>query len=115
MKEMVLKYLNENYLMTLSTYVSYKLKDKHKNEDVSLKEVLIQIETIFSLNEDEQRIIFDEWADSKSVELNNIIVEIQEKIYRLTGKEISINPSEMNGLIDTPDNLDNFIRNYIVL
>jgi hypothetical protein len=47
--------------------------------------------------------------------LNNIIVEVQEKLYILTGKEISIDPSEMNGLIDTPDNLDNFIRNYIVL
>jgi hypothetical protein len=115
MEQIVLKYLNDNYKFTLSTYVSYKLKEISTGNDVSLKDVLIQLETIFSLDEEQQRMIFDKWADIKSVELNNIIVEVQEKLYILTGKEISIDPSEMNGLIDTPDNLDNFIRNYIVL
>jgi len=100
MREIVLKYLDETYAMTLSTYVSYKLKDKHKDEEVSLKEVFIQIETIFSINADEQREIFDMWADKKSIELNNLIVSIQEKIYQLTGKTIQVTPDKMNGLID---------------
>lgn len=100
MKEIVLKYLDDTYAMTLSTYVSYKLKDKHKNEDVSLKEVFIQIETIFSINDNEQREIFDEWADKKSIELNNLIVSMQEKLYQLTGKTIQLTPEKMNGLID---------------
>lgn len=100
MKEIVLKYLDDTYAMTLSTYVSYKLKDKHKNEDVSLKEVFIQLETIFSIDADEQREIFDIWADIKSVELNNMVVSIQEKIYQLTGKTIQVSPSDMNGLVN---------------
>lgn len=103
MKEIVLKYLDETYAMTLSTYVSYKLKDKHKDEEVSLKEVFVQMETIFSINEDEQREIFDLWADKKSIELNNLVVSIQEKLYQLTGKTIQVSPDKMNGLIDEVD------------
>lgn len=100
MKEIVLKFLDDNYTMNLSTYVSYKLRDKYKNEDVPLKEVFSQLETIFSINDEEQRVIFDEWADKKSIEINNIVVSIQEKIYQLTGKTLKISPEEMNGLID---------------
>lgn len=103
MKKIVLKYLDETYAMTLSTYVSYKLKDKHKDEEVSLKEVFIQMETIFSIDADEQREIFNEWADKKSIELNNLVVSIQEKLYQLTGKTIQVTPDKMNGLIDEVD------------
>ena len=100
MKEIVLKYLDDTYKMTLSTYVSFKLMDKYKNEDVSLKEVFTQLETIFSLTPDEQREIFDVWADKKSIELNNLVVSMQEKIYQLTGKTLQVSPDKMNGLID---------------
>lgn len=100
MKEIVLKYLDDTYVMTLSTYVSFKLKDKYKNEDVSLREVFIQLETIFNITPDEQRDIFDIWADKKSIEINNLVVSIQEKIYQLTGKTIEVSPDKMNGLID---------------
>lgn len=103
MKEIVLKYLDDTYMMTLSTYVSFKLKDKYKNEDVSLKEVFIQLETIFNLTPDEQRNIFDIWADKKSIELNNIVVSMQEKIYQLTGKTLEVTPDQMNGLIENDD------------
>ena len=103
MKEIVLKYLDDTYMMTLSTYVSFKLKDKYKNEDVSLKEVFIQLETIFNLTPDEQRNIFDFWADKKSIELNNLVVSMQEKIYQLTGKTLEVTPDQMNGLIENDD------------
>lgn len=103
MKEIVLKYLDDTYMMTLSTYVSFKLKDKYKNEEVSLKEVFIQLETIFNLTPDEQRAIFDVWADRKSIELNNLVVSMQEKIYQLTGKTLEVTPDQMNGLIENND------------
>lgn len=113
MKEIVLKYLDDTYKMTLSTYVSFKLMDKYKNEDVSLKEVFIQLEMIFNLTPDEQREIFDTWADKKSIELNNLIVSMQEKIYQLTGKTIQVSPDKMNGLINevnVRDEADGLIR-----
>lgn len=114
MNEIVLKYLDDTYMMTLSTYVSFKLKDKYKNEDVSLKEVFIQLETIFNITPDEQRVIFDTWADKKSIEINNLVVSMQEKIYQLTGKTIELSPEKMNGLIvedvDGKQRADQLIR-----
>jgi len=116
MKEIVLNYLDKNYKMTLSTYVSYKLKETATGNDVSLKDVFIQLETIFSLNEEEQRDIFDIWADKKSIELNNLVVSMQEKIYQLTGKTIQVSPEKMNGLIDevnVREESDQLIRSLI--
>jgi len=115
MKDLVIKYLNDNYKLTLSTYVSYYLIEILTGNNISLKEVLNQISLIFSLNDEEQSNFFNEWADIKAIELNNLIVDIQEKMYNLTGKTIDIHPRDMNGLINQGDNLDHFIRNYIVL
>jgi predicted site-specific integrase-resolvase len=100
MKEIVLKYLNDNYKFTLSTYVSYKLRERLSNDDVSLKEVLTQLDTIFSLTPDELRDFFELWSDIKSIEINNLVVEMQDKIYQLTGKTINVTPEQMNGMID---------------
>jgi hypothetical protein len=116
MKEIVLKYLDETYRFTLSTYISYKLRDKYKDEDVSLKEVFTQIETIFGLPEEKQREIFDEWADIQAVKLNNIVVDIQEKLYLKTGKEINVPVEEMNDMVAKmifDNSHDDMIRKYM--
>ena len=116
MKEIVLKYLDDTYRFTLSTYISYKLRDKYKDEDVSLKEVFTQIETIFGLPDEKQREFFDEWADIQAVKLNNIVVDIQEKLYLKTGKEINVPVEEMNDMVakmifDNPH--DDMFRNNL--
>lgn len=113
MKEIVLKYLDDNYTMSLSTYVSYKLKDKYSGEDVSMKIIFEQLETIFSLTKEEKCNIFDSWADKKSIEMNNLIVAYQEKIYQLTGKTLKVSPEEMNGLINNSKRADELISMLI--
>ena len=100
MKELVLKYLDDNYKFTLSTYASYKLREILSNNDVSLREVFIQLEIIFSLPEEELRQAFEIWCDIKAIEINNLVVDIQDKLYLLTGKTIQVSPEQMNGLID---------------
>ena len=119
MREIVLKYLNETYKFNLSTYISFKLRDVYKREDVSLREVFSNIGTIFSLEEQEIREYFDEWADSKSIELNNMVVSLQEKIYAKTGKTINLPIEDINCLINELNELnmvpDDVINNYIVL
>jgi len=99
-EKIVLKYLNDNYKFTLSTYISYKLRERLSNDDVSLNEVFSQLYTIFSLSEEELRTVFEIWCDKKSIEINNLVVEIQDKIYQLTGKTIQVTPEQMNGMID---------------
>ena len=100
MNQIVLKYLDDNYKFTLSTYASYKLRERLSNDDVSLREVLKQLDIIFSLSEEELRTVFEIWCDKKSIEINNLVVEMQDKIYQLTGKTIQVTPEQMNGMID---------------
>jgi hypothetical protein len=100
MKQIVINYLDDNYKFTLSTYASYKLREKLSNSDISLREVFIQLEIIFSLPEDELREAFEIWCDIKAIEMNNLVVDLQDKIYQLTGKVIQVPVDQMNGLID---------------
>ena len=116
MNQIVLKYLDDNYKFTLSTYVSYKLRERLSNDDVSLKEVLNQLDIIFSLSEEELRTVFEIWCDKKSIEINNLVVEMQDKIYQLTGKTIQVSPEQMNGLIDVVnvrEDTDDLIRTLL--
>lgn len=116
MKQIVLKYLNDNYKFTLSTYVSYKLRERLSNDDVSLKEVLSQLDTIFSLSDEELRTVFEIWCDMKSIEINNLVVDMQDKLYQLTGKTIQVSPEQMNGLIDVinvREDTDDLIRTLL--
>jgi len=100
MKQIVINYLDDNYKFTLSTYASYKLREKLSNSDISLREVFIQLEIIFSLPEDELREAFEIWCDIKAIEINNLVVDLQDKIYQLTGKVVQVPVDQMNGLID---------------
>lgn len=100
MKQIVINYLDDNYKFTLSTYASYKLREKLSNSDISLREVFIQLEIIFSLPEEELREAFEIWCDIKAIEMNNLVVDLQDKIYQLTGKVIQVPVDQMNGLID---------------
>ena len=115
-EKIVLKYLNDNYKFTLSTYVSYKLRERLSNDDVSLKEVLNQLDIIFSLSEEELRTVFEIWCDKKSIEINNLIVDMQDKLYQLTGKTIQVSPEQINGLIDVVnvrEDTDDLIRTLL--
>lgn len=106
MKEIVVKYLNKNYKLTLSTYVSYKLKEILTDNEISLKEVFNQLEIIFNLSANEQIEIFESWADVKAIEINNLVVDMQDRIYQLTGKTIKVPIDQLNSVIDI-DNVRN--------
>lgn len=100
MKTIVIEYLNTSYKITLSSYVSYKIKDIYNNTEVSLKHVFDSLGLIFSLTDEEVREIFDTWVDIKATELNNLVVDIQTKIFLETGQTMRIDVETMNGLIE---------------
>jgi hypothetical protein len=77
MEELVINYLEKNYVFNLSTLYSFKLKDIHNGNDIYLTEVWSTIETIFNLSVNEFEIIWDKWADKKITELNNRITDIR--------------------------------------
>ena len=99
MKPIILKYLNKNYRLTYSTFSSYLLKDRIREEEVKLSDVINSLKNIFTVSDEEIMTIFDEWADSQSILLNNRLVEIQERLYKI-GVTVDLSPQQINTLIE---------------
>lgn len=105
MKEIIIKYLDKNYMFTLSTYVSYNLYDKNAKIEVRLKEVLDNIMFIFNLDSDQLRLVFDDWADKKAIEMQNKVTDLRYKLYLQTGIELQLTPHDLNQLLKEDDEL----------
>jgi hypothetical protein len=105
MKEVVFNYLDKHYRFTLSTYSSYMLQDKQTKEDVYLRSVFAELETIFSVTPEELEVIWGYWADAKILELNNKITDIRYKVYEITGKTVELGINEINNalIVDEED------------
>jgi len=118
MKEIITDYLNDNYRMTLSSYVSFMIEDKEQKINVSSKEVIVILMEIFAVSEDEVNEIFDAWADTKQTILNNKIADLRYMLYEKTGVELQLTPADLNKLIEEEENrlieglnnLDNELR-----
>lgn len=91
MDNLLYKYFNKNYRLTVSTYSSYKLYDKINDVDVGLKTVLLSMEKIFSVTQDKISEVFDKWSDEQSKLINNDSLT--------TGKTITLTPSDINKIL----------------
>lgn len=112
MDEIIRKYLNKQYKFTLSTYVSYMLHDKVDDVDVSLKEAIQSIITIFGIDETLLMNIFDKWADEQATLLNNKIADVRYKLYEETGVELELTTKDLNNLIDSDYPHLDFVMNH---
>ena len=99
MKTIIIKYLNKNYRFTYSTFSSFLLKDRVRDEEVRLSDVINSLKTIFTVSDEEIMTIFDEWSDSQSILLNNRLVEVQERLYK-AGITIELSSQQINTLIE---------------
>lgn len=99
MKPIILKYLKKNYRFTYYTFSNYLLKDIVREEEVKLSDIINSLKTIFTISEEEIMVIFDEWVDSQSILLNNRLVEIQERLYKI-GVTVDLSPQQINTLIE---------------
>lgn len=113
MEEIIIKFLNKQYQLTLSTYVSYKVLDKVDNVEVSLKQVIQNVILIFNIDETEIMNIFDKWADNQATLLNNKIADIRYKLYEQTGVELQLTTNDLNQLVTSKYvNIDAVINGY---
>ena len=101
MEEIVTKYLNKQYCFTLSTLSSYKLWDRYKQENVYLRTIWSDMETIFGLSKEAFEPIWDKWAEEKILELNNRITDIRYQLYELSGIEVEITSEDINKILNT--------------
>ena len=99
MDKLIYKYFDKNYRLTLSTYSSFKLYDRVNDTDIGLKTVLLSLEEMFSVPQDKIHEIFEKWSDNQAILINNRIVELQERLYILTGKTITLTPNDLNKLL----------------
>lgn len=100
MDNLIYKYFDKNYRLTISTYSSYKLYDRINNIDIGLKTVMLSMEKIFSVPQDKIHEVFEKWSDNQAIIINNRIVDLQEKLYILTGKSITLTPNDINKLLN---------------
>ena len=113
MEEIIIKFLNKQYQLTLSTYVSYKVLDKVDNAEVSSKQVIQNVILIFNIDETEIMNIFDKWADNQATLLNNKIADIRYKLYEQTGVELQLTTNDLNQLVTSKySNIDAVINGY---
>lgn len=114
MDNLIYKYFDKNYRLTLSTYSSFKLYDRINDVDIGLKAVMLSMEEIFSVPKDKIYEVFEKWSDNQGIIINNRIVELQEKLYILTGKSITLTPNDINKLLGptTKEEIDMLLEIY---
>jgi hypothetical protein len=100
MEEIVIKYLDRQYMFSLSTLSSYKLYDKINKSDVYLTSIWADMETVFGLSKEDFEPIWDKWAEAKILEINNKITDIRYKLYELNGSEVILTSLDLNRLIN---------------
>lgn len=114
MKEIITKYLDKNYRFTLSSYVSYHLVTVPGGEIIRGTAVFITLNEIFSVEQKELDGIYDAWAQTQAIKMENLITDIRYKLYEKTGIELQLTVNDLNNLIDlsidqTTENADDII------
>jgi hypothetical protein len=99
MKKIIYKYLDKNYKMTLSTPSSFLLYNKKTKSDEGLHTAIQNMSKIFSAEEEDIYLAFEEWCDKETILINNKVVEYQNKIYLETGKTFDLNIKVFNNLL----------------
>lgn len=106
MEKIIINYLNRNYRMKLSSPSSFLLYNKKTKDDISLRDVLLLLQKIFSTNEEIIYAAFEIWTDNEAISINNKIVELQDKIYLQTGKVFNLDVMEINAFLLKNDEVD---------
>ena len=105
MDDLIIKYLENNYIFTLSTLVSYKLVDKFDGSEVGLRSVLSTLKDVFNIDDNTLLPIWEKWSESKAIEVNNRITDFRYKVYEATGYNVELSLEDMNKVLyESPDN-----------
>lgn len=101
MKEVIHKYLAREYSFTPITYINLTLIENTSNREVKIAEVFKTLITVFSIDEAEMLVIFDEWAELQAVIVHNKVVDFKYAYFEKYG--VPVPSSELEGYIINPD------------
>ena len=99
MKEIVLRYLNEQYVLKLSSYVSYIIFDTNDSKEVGLFELKLAIKKIFDISDFETDAILDIWSDEQAIRVQNSVSNIRKELNKITGIELQLTSADLNNLM----------------
>lgn len=80
-----MKYLDKNFMFTLSTLTSFQVKYRHGSENIRMTELVKEIKDVFSIDEEELLPILDKWTEYQYTKINNILTDTK---YLMYGKKI---------------------------
>lgn len=87
MKDLIFNYIEKHYRFTLTSHKTYKLYDAVEKKYVGLKEVLLCLKVIFDIKDDELLAVFDEWADTKDIEMADNVNKVRKTFFEENGFE----------------------------
>lgn len=77
MKDVIYKYLNSNYRVSVASLSNYRLYDIHNQKSQSIHSIFKQLKKIFGIGDEDIELIVNSWLQEKATELNNKITDIQ--------------------------------------
>jgi len=103
MKDLIFKYLLDNYEINLTTYTKLKILDKYDQREVTKDWLRREIVVLYGLEDEDGCLlksdieIFEVWLDAEIIKIENKVADIQYEIYNKTGVELDLHSSAWIG------------------
>ena len=99
MKEIIINHLTNNYKITINSYTSFKLLDISSDEELYLRGVMNDTIEFMGITEREFEEAWGVWIDDEIKRFENLIVDLQYKIYKQTGIEINLHEPKYRDIV----------------
>ena len=99
MKEIIINHLTNNYKITINSYTSLKLLDISSDEELYLRGVMNDTIEFMGITEREFEEAWGVWIDDEIKRFENLIVDLQYKIYKQTGIEINLHEPKYRDIV----------------
>jgi hypothetical protein len=91
MKDIIFRYLINNYEINLTTYSKLRVFDKHEKIEVTQDWLRTEITCLYGLEDDDELEVFEIWLRGEIIKVENELTDMQFQIYEKTGIELDMN------------------------
>ena len=102
MNDIILKYIESPYSVTLSTAVSYKVYDKVTKKNIGLLDFYRSVSKVLGVPVSDVEPVALDWIEGKQIEINNRITDFKYKTYQMTWTvvELELTLSDLNKVVE---------------
>lgn len=113
MKQLILKFLETNYTLNFEAYAYHTLYNKTAEKSQNIRSVIKDMNKVFVVDPAEFIEAFDEWVTKKSEDAKIAVIEIQERLQKITGRDVLINEIDLAELTVANQSLVEYIKGKI--